>query len=291
MTASRIGRATARLAVGPLAALLLLGLAPGRAETPLERGRYLIESIAGCGNCHTPKSPDGPLPGKDLAGGWVVEDNPAFRAVASNLTPDRATGIGAWTDAQIARAIREGIRPDGSLIGPPMPIGLYRGIADTDVAAMVAYLRSVPAVANLSETSTYRIPLPPDYGPPVGHVTAPPPSDPVAYGAYLAGPVGHCVECHTPRDPSGRLDVHRLGAGGMAFNGPWGTAVAANITPAGLGGWTDAEIERAIRHGISRDGRRLFPPMGFAYYQRISTPDMAALIAYLRSLPAVARQG
>jgi mono/diheme cytochrome c family protein len=275
------------------ALLLLLTCLPALAETRVERGRYLVESIAACGNCHTPQGPNGPLPGMSLAGNQVIEDNPAFRAVASNITPDRQTGIGAWTDAQIALAIREGIRPDGSVIGPPMPIGLYRGLADEDVAAMVAYLRSVPAVANVSEKSTYRIPLPPNYGPPVGRVEAPPRSDAVAYGAYLAGPVGHCMECHTPFGAApGQRDPARVGLGGQDFPGPWGISVAANITPArntGLGGWSDAEIEQAIRRGVSQDGRRLFPPMAFSHYARISTPDMAALIAYLRSLPPLER--
>ncbi|GGC45039.1 cytochrome c [Siccirubricoccus deserti] len=272
--------------------LLLLASLPALAETRLERGRYLVETIAACGNCHTPQGPNGPLPGKALAGNQVIEDNPAFRAVASNITPDRRTGIGAWTDAQIARAIREGIRPDGSVIGPPMPIAWYRDLADEDVAAMVAYLRSIPAVANVSEKSTYRMPLPPNYGPPVGRVVAPPRSDMVRYGAYLAGPVGHCMECHTPFGAPGQRDLERLGVGGQPFEGPWGVSVAANITPGratGLGGWSDAEIERAIRRGVSQDGRQLFPPMPFGHYARISTPDMAALIAYLRSLPPVER--
>ena len=270
----------------------LSGLSSAQAQASLERGRYLVETIAACGNCHTPKGPGGPLPGKALAGNWVVEDNPPFRAVAPNTTPDHATGIGGWTDAQIARAIREGIRPDGSLIGPPMPIGLYRGLSDDDLAAMVAYLRSVPAVANTSEKSTYRIPLPPDYGPPVGQVAAPPRTDAVAYGGYLAGPVAHCTECHTPMLEGGRRDATKLGAGGQAFAGPWGSAVAANITSShasGLGAWSDAEIERAIRTGVSRDGRRLHPPMAFAQYRDIAAPDMAALIAFLRSLPPIER--
>ncbi|MCO6417483.1 cytochrome c [Siccirubricoccus sp. KC 17139] len=276
-------------------ALLLLGLAaaPSLAQSRVERGRYLVEVIAACGNCHTPKGPNGPLPGMNLAGNFVVEDNSDFRAVAPNITPDRATGIGAWTDAQLMRAIREGIRPDGSLIGPPMPFEFYRGLADEDLAAMVAYLRTVRPVANASEKSTYRMPLPPSYGPPVQRVTAPPRSDRVAYGAYLAGPVAHCMECHTPFGATpGHRDMARAGVGGQAFNGPWGVSVASNITPArhtGLGLWTDAEIERAIRRGISRDGRQLFPPMGFAHYAAISPADMAALIAYLRSLPAIER--
>jgi len=264
---------------------------PAAAQTQADlvaRGRYLVESIAGCGNCHTPKGPNGDLPGRHLAGGAVL-DEPPFRAVASNITPDPETGIGRWTDAQIALAIREGKRPDGSIIGPPMPIELYRGISDRDLAAMVAYLRTVPPVRNRVERSVYRIPLPPNYGPPVANVPDPPENDPVARGRYLAGPVGHCIECHTPMGEGGRHDWSRTGAGGRPFNGPWGTSVAANITPnraRGLGDWTDEQIIRAITRGISADGRRLFPPMGYAYYARMSERDLRDLVAYLRSLPA-----
>src|SRR5262249_57137314 len=88
------------------------GAAGVKAETPVERGRYLVETIAGCGNCHTPRGPNGAfVPAKDLAGGFVIEEKP-FRAVTSNITQDNETGIGKWTDAEIARAGREGIRPD-----------------------------------------------------------------------------------------------------------------------------------------------------------------------------------
>ncbi len=269
---------------------LLLAATAAQAQSPVERGRYLVETIAGCGNCHTPQGPNGPIPGKTLAGGNVLEDSPAFTAVAANITQDKATGIGAWTDQQIALAIREGKRPDGSLIGPPMPFEMYRGMADADLAAIVAYLRTVPAIENKAAKSVYRIPLPPAYGPPVTSVTAPPKSDPVAYGAYLAGPLGHCIVCHSPMLPGGRTDMTKIGAGGMQFPGPWGTSVAANLTPSklrGLGGWTDAQIERAIRTGVSSDGRHLFPPMGFAYYKGIGADDMAALIAWIRALRAI----
>ncbi|WP_188966816.1 cytochrome c [Neoroseomonas lacus] len=271
-----------------LGALLLLAAWPAQAQPadPLARGRYLVESIAGCGNCHTPKGPQGDLPGLALAGGQVFDEQP-FRAVASNITPDPDTGIGRWTDAQIARAIREGIRPDGRIIGPPMPIELYRGISDNDLAAMVAYLRSVPPVRHAVPASEYRMPLPPAYGPPVAHVPDPPANDPVARGAYLAGPVGHCIECHTPMVEGGRRDWSRTGAGGQPFPGPWGTSVARNITPDhehGIGAWSDAQIIRAVAEGVSADGRPLFPPMGFSYYARISPADLRDLIAYLRSL-------
>jgi mono/diheme cytochrome c family protein len=150
---------------------------------------------------------------------------------------------------------------------------------------MVAYLRTVPPVRNATERSVYRITLPPAYGPPVGSV--PPPADnAVARGEYLAGAVAHCMECHTPmRD--GHSDMTRLGAGGMEFRGPWGVSVARNITthPNGLGGWTDAEIVRAVTQGVSRDGRPLAPPMAFWAYRNMTPQDLTDLVAYLRSLP------
>lgn len=268
------------------AAAALLFAAPAFAQdaAQLARGRYLVEVTAACGNCHTPKGPTGNLPGRELAGGFVVVDAPEFRAVAPNITPDPETGIGRWTDAQIARAIREGIRPDGSLIGPPMPFGFYRHISDQDLAAMVAYLRTVPPIRNQVERSAYRIPLPPSYGPAVTSV-APPADNPVARGAYLAGPVAHCLECHTPMGAGGQLDMSRLGAGGQQFPGPAGVAISRNLTPTGLGQWSNAEIERAIRTGVSRDGSPLKPPMAFWAYANMSPQDMSDLIAFLRTLP------
>ncbi len=268
---------------------LLLMAAPAWAQqSPLERGRYLVTSIAACGNCHTPKGPQGDVPGQEMAGGFVIDVPGAFRAVVPNITPDPETGIGRWTDAQIATAIREGKRPDGSLIRPPMPIELYRAIADEDVAAMVAYLRSLRPIRNAVpvQTAQYQVPLPPDYGPPVGRV-AMPADNAVARGAYLAGPLGHCTECHTPMTPTMAREWARTGAGGAPIPGPMGMVVPRNITPHanGIGGWTDAQIIRAVTQGISSDGRRLSPPMAFGYYARMTPGDLSDLVAYLRSLP------
>jgi mono/diheme cytochrome c family protein len=270
-----------------IAISLVLLAAPGHAETQLERGRYLVETVAGCGNCHTPKGPNGPLPGKKFAGGDVIKHED-FTAVVPNITSDRETGIGNWTDTQILAALREGRRPDGSLIGPAMPFQSYRNLADEDVKAMIAYLRTVPAVYNPNTAkSHYDKPFPVSWGPPVGHIEAPSKEDRVAYGGYLAGPLARCMDCHTERRPG---EPTKFGAGGKPFFGPWGISVSANLTPdktTGLGDWTDAEIERAIRTGIARDGRKLSPPMPFAAYEHLSADDMAALIAYLRSLPPV----
>lgn len=258
---------------------------PALGETPLERGTYLMRSIVACGNCHTPKGPNGELPGMELAGMAPMEVTPAFTANAPNITPDRETGIGSWTDEQIIDAIREGKRPDGSIIGPPMPIGLYRGISDTDVKAIVAYMRKVKPVKSSIPKSKYKIQLPPNYGPPVKNVSDVPRSDQLAYGAYLAGPAGHCIECHSPMGKQGPDIRNRLGAGGLKFHGPWGVSESSNITPTGLNKRSDADIKEMVTKGIRPNGTSMLPPMAYSYYANIKGTDLRAIIAYLRSLP------
>ncbi|WP_322998360.1 c-type cytochrome [Castellaniella sp.] len=249
------------------------------------RGTYLADGVVACANCHIARGDRGqPLFDQGLSGGMVFDDA-AFKAYAPNITPDPETGIGRWTDAQLGKAIREGIRPDGSLIGPPMPISFYRNLSDADLAAIIAYLRAQPPVRHVVEKSVYRIPLPSSYGPPVSGVTTPAATDTLKYGEYLAN-IGHCMDCHTPRDNKGMLLMDHLGAGGQVLKGPGGDVVTPNLTPdpSGLKTWTDAQIERAIREGINKDGTRLQPIMAFGWYKNISGPDMSALIAYLRSL-------
>lgn len=279
------GRAAVACAIAIITALAGVVPAAGvKAETLLERGTYLMQGIVACGNCHTPKGPDGELPGMELAGGFLIEDE-AFTAYAPNITPDVETGIGGWTDEQIIAAIREGRRPDGTIIGPPMPIALYRDISDRDVKAIVAYIRATKPVKNTVPQSSYRMPLPPTYGPPVKSVAEVPQDNMLAYGAYLAGPLGHCIECHSPLGPTGPDWQNQTGAGGIQFAGPWGVSHAANITPTNLGSWSDAEIKQAITEGLRPNGQRLLPPMAFGYYKNITLRDLDAIVAYLRSLP------
>tara|TARA_R110002110_G_scaffold85816_2_gene223500 strand:+ start:88360 stop:89211 length:852 start_codon:yes stop_codon:yes gene_type:complete len=276
------------LTVMPSALLVAVGLGTSHAsaETLLERGTYLMESIVACGNCHTPQGPNGPIAGKDLAGGLVFEE-PGFVAVSSNITPNRETGIGNWTDAQIIASIREGKRPDGSTIGPPMPIEMYRGLSDWDVQAIVAYLRAVKPVHNVVAKSKYEFPLPPAYGPPVGSVPSVSTDDPVAYGAYLAGPAGHCMECHTPFAKPGMRDFENmLGAGGAEFHGPWGVSTSTNITPTNLADRSYTDIKKLITTGTRPDGARMAPPMAYAFYANLTEDDLRAIVAYLRTLPA-----
>ncbi len=287
-----IGRAAQIAAVVLFALTGILTRASLAADSPVERGKYLLSSIVACGNCHTPKGPSGKaIAGKELSGGDPIV-SPVFRAVPGNITPDKQTGIGNWTDEQIVDAIRNGKRPDGTIIGPPMPIAFYRGMSDSDVKAIVAYLRTVPAISNKVEKSTYKIPLPPGYGPPVTHVADVPRSDHVAYGKYLATGLGHCMDCHTPA-VQGRADMTRMGAGGNPFGAPnGGVVISANLTPGnptGIASWTNQQVKDAITKGMRPD-RPLVRLMAFDWYQNMTSADLNDLIAFLHALKPVKTQ-
>jgi mono/diheme cytochrome c family protein len=270
--------------VGMLAATVAAG-----AQSPLERGSYLVNGVLTCGNCHTPRGPGGVFAmDKQLSGGPQEWDTPAFKVKGANITPDRETGIGSWTDAEIKRAMVEGVRPNGTQIAPIMPYGFYKVFSTADLDAVVAYLRSVPAVSNKVQASVYKAPLHAET--PVGADKPLAPadlSDPVKRGFYLVT-IGHCMECHTPR-VNGQMDFAKdLGKGGEEFMGPWGVSVARNITShrdKGIGAWTDAEIKRAITQGVRKDGTPLKPPMGYPLYAHMSEADLNDVVAYLRTVP------
>ena len=281
-----------RKRVAASAALVLLLVSPAaQAETRLERGAYLVNSLGACGNCHTPRdAKNQPIAGMELAGGREFDVAELGHIVGPNITPDKDTGIGDWTEGQIVNSLRNGKRPDGTIIGPPMPIEMYRGLSDRDAEAIAAYLKSVKPVSHKVARSTYKIALPPAYGPIVGHVDEPDRKNKIAYGAYLAGPVAHCIECHTPRE-KGQLVLDRLGAGGREFPdfaNPGAVTVSRNISPDpedGLGQWSDADIKRAILLGKRRDGTPLAGTMPFAAYNTMTSDDVNAITDYLRSLP------
>ncbi len=253
------------------------------AETLLERGEYLVRGPMGCGNCHTPMDANGFTALMELAG-RVVEETAEYTAIAPNITP--ASRVSGWSDVELAKAIREGIRPDGSLIGPPMPFTFYRGIADDDLAAIVAFLRSLPAVTNDPGKSVYKVPLPPAYGPPVEKVVAPERGPTADYGKYLAGPIAHCMECHSPITQQGP-DLTRLGQGGYEFHGPWGLSTAPNITSGedGIAGYSDETLHVMITQGKRQDGTAMLPPMPYSFLALTTADDVSAIIAYLRTVP------
>jgi mono/diheme cytochrome c family protein len=276
---------TIRLATVSLAALLIAGTA--QAETPVERGSYLVNTIMTCGNCHSPKGPPEAVAGKDFSGG-LSWDEPPFKVTASNITQDKDAGIGSWSDADIKKLLRTGLRPNGIAIASIMPTGFYGIITESDLDAIVAYMRTIKPVNNKVPDPVYRMAAPPQIFPGAEQPYTPAMlNDKMKRGFYLAT-IGHCMECHTPA-PKGRHDwAADLGRGGFEFPGPWGVSVSRNITSSkskGIGDWTDAEIKRAITQGIDKDGNHLKPPMGFGYYAHMTDADLDAVIAWLRTVP------
>jgi mono/diheme cytochrome c family protein len=260
-----------------------------QAQSPLvERGSYLVNTIMTCGNCHSPKGRPAATSGKDFSGG-LSWDEPPFKVTAPNITPDKETCLGNWTDAQIKTLLRTGKRPNGVQIAEVMPTAFYGIITERDLDAIVAYLRTLKPVKNQVPAPIYKIPLPhhafPGSEKPYTEAML---DTPVKKGFYLAT-IGHCMECHTPFGPKGKDFVGDLGKGGMEFTGPFGKSVSRNITSSktkGIGAWTDAQIKTAITTGVDKDGKHLLPPMGFPYYAHMTDGDLADVIAYLRTVPA-----
>jgi mono/diheme cytochrome c family protein len=278
-----------RIASAGLAAVLATGaVAQTQTQTPVERGGYLVNTIMTCNNCHTPIGPNGPDFTRALSGGSAVFDEPAFTVRAANITPDPETGIGKWSIDDVKTTLSSGARPNGVRLAPVMPTDFYKVITARDLDAIAAYLKTVNPVRNVVQPPVYKMALASEQVPNAGSpMTEADFADPIKHGFYLAT-IGHCKECHTPL-VQGRHDfASSLGKGGREFKGSWGVSVSRNLTSsktAGLGAWTDAEIKRAITQGIDKDGNRLKPPMGFAYYARMTDADLGDVIAWLRTLP------
>jgi mono/diheme cytochrome c family protein len=253
------------------------------------RGDYLVNGILTCGNCHTPKGPQGDIMDKAFSGG-LSWDEPPFKVTAPNITQDKETGIGSYTDAELKHVMRKGIKKNGVPVAMIMPSGFYELMTDRDLDAVIAYLRTIKPIKNTVADPVYKIPqghpVPPGGDKPFTDAMM---SDPVKKGFYLVT-IAHCMECHTPMGQRGREFATKLGAGGFEFPGPWGVSVSRNITPSktkGIGAWTDDEIKRAITTGVSKDGSKLKPPMGYHYYATVTPDDLDAIVAYLRTVPVV----
>ena len=272
-----------------LAAALAMALgSAAQAQSDLvKRGDYLVNTIMTCGNCHSPKGPQGDIPGKHFSGG-LSWDEPPFKVTAPNITEDKETGIGAWTDDQIKHLLRTGVRPNGVPIAAVMPVGFYKIVTDHDMDAIVAYLRTLQPIKNKVPDPIYRFPAKSQTPPGADSAyTDAMLKDPVKHGFYLAT-IGHGFECHTPMTPKGH-DWKDYGRGGMEFPGPWGKSVSRNITSSktkGIGAWTDAQIKTALTTGVDKDGQHLKPPMGFPYYAHMTNGDLNDIVAYLRTVPA-----
>jgi mono/diheme cytochrome c family protein len=277
------------------------------AATPelLARGNYLVNSVASCGACHTPRVGATWLGGERtdayLAGGSVFNDQEeGFRVVAPNISQDRETGIGAWTDDELVRAIRDGVTHDGHLMSPPMPFTAWQVMSDDDARAIVAYLRTTPAVKNkvvrdnqLPFMFKVATSLGAVHHRPAQGVTAPPRADKKAYGAYLAK-VGFCWECHSLGKTGPSDDEDRLMAGSsMALAEPdFGKVYARNLTPdpeTGLGKYSAEQIKQSLKSGRRLDGKIMAPPMSVVmpHLSTWTEEDLDALVVYLRALKPI----
>ncbi len=265
----------------------LIGSAQAQSDL-VKRGDYLVNTIMTCGNCHSPKGPKGDIPGKHFSGG-LSWDEPPFKVTAPNITQDKETGIGSWSDADIKNLLRKGVKPNGTPIATIMPTGFYEIITDRDLNSIVAYLRTLKPIKNKVPDPIYKMKqvrqIFPGADKPYTEAMF---KDHVKHGFYLAT-IGHCMECHTPMVRGQHDWAKDLGRGGFEFPGPWGVSVSRNITESkskGIGGWTDAQIKRVITTGVDKDGNHLKPPMGFHYYAHLTAGDVADIVAYLRTVPA-----
>lgn len=307
--------ALAVVLVGALGAVGFVGLLRPRVRaapaqkveaTPekLARGRYLTENVAACFHCHSQADTSlfgmPPKPGTLGGGGMCMGPETGFPGTlcASNLTPDAETGLGQWTDGEIIRAIRDGVSRDGRPLMPIMPYRLYREMSDEDVEAIVAYLRTIPALRNPLTPTRLDFPLNviirfmPE---PVEHaVPTPARSDTVAYGKYLVT-VGGCVECHTPTDEQHEPLPGKLLAGGQQYELETGTVVrSANLTPhaTGLGGLSrEVFIGLFKRHALAEARSPVDPRfntlMAWGAYAGMTEQDVGAIYDYLKTVPPV----
>jgi hypothetical protein len=257
-----------------------------RTPERLARGRYLVQGALGCEVCHSSRdwSRHGApiMAGMELAGQPLpIPDFPGT-IVAPNLTQDSDTGSASWTDDQIARAIREGIKHDDTTLFPIMPYREYRRISDEDLASVVVYLRSLSPVRNSLPPSQINFPV--NYlvrsapEPITEVVPAPNLTDTVARGKYLVS-VG--CGCHNVVD---KLPY----AGGERLRGPWGDVFSPNITPdpSGINYYSESGFITVIRTGYV-GARKLNSIMPFGDLKNLTDDDLKAIFAYLQTMPPV----
>src|SRR5579859_436543 len=260
----------------------------------LERGKYLANGI-GCLYCHSPhdwSKPEDPiLPGMAGAGQKLPYYDLPGSVVAPNLTPDKETGAGNWTDDMLARSIREGIGHDGRALFGMMPFAHYRNMPDEDLASIIVYLRSLPPVRNAVPKTEIIFPVKyimrNDPQPITAPVPAPDISDAVKRGRFLVNLTG-CSDCHTP------VDNHHVPIAGLEFSGgqvlraPWGSVASANLTPAasGISYYDQALFIEAMRSGVVR-ARELNKTMPWSVLRDMTDEDLAGIFAYLKTLKPI----
>lgn len=273
----------------------------------LARGEYVVEHVADCLNCHSDHLTTFGMPikpGTEGQGGFLFDKNLGIPGVvaAQNITPDRETGIGAWSDGEVLRAMREGVDRNGDALFPMMPYVHFRTMSDEDAKSVLVYLRTLKPIRHSVPAKHIDFPVnliikftpkPVD-----GPVNAPDPHNAVAHGGYLAELA--CVECHTPHDDKNQLDLTRSYAGGWTMRGPWGRVVTANLTPdpnGFLGRATKAEFIGRFRAFAHMDAHNspAVPPgrntiMPWLAFSKMTDQDLGAIYDYLRTVKPVANR-
>lgn len=268
----------------------------GSSPDRLARGEYLAYTI-GCVDCHSKrdfKRYAGPPVAPLGAHGECFDKGVGVPGVVCppNITSDKETGIGNWTDGEILRAMREGVSRDGRPLFPLMPYADLRGLSDEDALSIVAYLRTLPA-------ASYKAPAPKlDFPMPVvirfipkpvdGPVQAPAKTDAMAYGRYLTTTKG-CAFCHTTADAQMQPVPGREWAGDNEFRGPWGTVRSANLTPhaTGLGDKTKENFIGMFRAfgnvegEVEKGGHNTVMP--WAVYNKLTDEDLGIIYDYLKA--------
>ncbi len=264
----------------------LLLLSQNSQAQDTKRGEYLA-AAGGCRGCHTEEKKDA-VP---FAGGSALK-TPFGSFFAPNITPHPQAGIGAWSEADFMRALREGTRPDGAHYYPAFPYTSFTKIVDSDAKDLYAYFHSLPQSARASTPHDLKFP----FGfrflnlfwkwlffTPGPFVPDPAKSQEINRGAYLVQALAHCGECHTPRNFLGVSKKDRFLAGGK---GP-GDQGIPNITPTRLKNMSDSDLLQYLQTGITVDGDVAAEPMSdviTSTLAKLTAPDINAVIGFLRSV-------
>jgi mono/diheme cytochrome c family protein len=288
MLPKRLIKSVGRLAPLAVAAALWVAGTASWAQGNPKSGQYLA-SAAGCIGCHTDARP-GSI---QFAGGRAL-DTPFGTFYGPNITPHLKTGIGTWSESDLRRAIRQGERPDGAHYFPAFPYPSFSGMTDTDIRDLWAYLKSLPPTDRINRPHDLRFPFGSRFlvgfwkwlfFKPGQFASIPTTALPeLQRGAYVVNVLGHCAECHTPRNFLGALDKGRWLSGAKLPEGR-----AANLTPTRLKKWGDAELRTFLTTGVTPEGDVAADSMSEVVLNttgRLTPGDLSAMIAYLRSLPA-----
>ena len=271
----------------------------------LARGKYLVDHVTICFDCHSERLPAYGFPvkpGREGVAGFVWNEEAGFPGVlaAANITPDPDTGLGKWTDGEILRAIREGVDREGNALFPIMPYGHYRNLSDEDGKAIVAYLRTLAPQRYEKPAKALNMPLPfvEKFIPKPVETAVPEPDrrNSVAYGKYLAT-IAACADCHTPKDDRGEPLPGKEFAGGWEMHGPGVRVKTANITPhpsTWMGKATREEFigrfkafanVNASNAPQPQNGRNTLMP--WLTYSGMTEEDLGAIYDYLKTVPAI----